>query len=147
MANLARAIEIAASAHIDQRRKDGSPYVLHPLRLMFNVSGDIERMAAVMHDVVEDTDWTLDMLRDEGFSEELLTALDLLSHRDEDSYDTYVKKIAENPIARRVKLADLQDNMNLLQCPTISDKDLQRTAKYHKYWTMLTKIEADAAAD
>jgi (p)ppGpp synthase/HD superfamily hydrolase len=143
MANLARAIEIAASAHIAQTRRDGSPYVLHPLRLMFTVSGELEMTAAVMHDVVEDTDWTLEMLRAEGFPEELLTALDLLTHKDSDSYDAYVRKLAEHPIARTVKLADLEDNMNLLQCPTISERDLKRTEKYHRYWTLLKGLEAE----
>lgn len=140
MANLARAIEIAASAHIAQTRRDGSPYVLHPLRLMFTLSGELEKMAAVLHDVVEDTDWTLEMLREEGFPEDLLTALDLLTHKESDSYAAYVKKLAENPTARKVKIADLEDNMNLLQCPTISERDLKRTEKYHRYWTILTEL-------
>ena len=133
MANLARAIEIASTAHRDQTRKNGDPYVLHPLRLMFQVEGDLPRMAAVLHDVVEDTDWTLEDLKSEGFPEELIEALDLLTHRDGVPYEEFVMQLATNEIARQVKLADLRDNINLLEIPELSDRGLERARKYHRF--------------
>lgn len=143
MSNLARALVIATAAHERQTRKDGSPYVLHPLRLMFAVEGEAAKILAVLHDVVEDTDWTLEGLAREGFADEILEALDLLTHRDEDSYDAYIAKIAANPLARKVKLADLEDNLDLKQLPKLMPKDLERTAKYHRHWTQLRAIERD----
>ena len=140
MSNLARAIEIAATAHRDQKRKDGSPYILHPLRLMFKVDGVIEQMAAVLHDVVEDTDWTLEQLEDESFPRELIAVIDLLTHRDDVSYDDYIQKISTNPIATRVKLADLTDNLNILEIPELSKRDLERAEKYHKYHRQLSEL-------
>jgi len=128
---------MAASAHLDQRRFDGSPYILHPLRLMFKVEGELAQMAAVLHDVVEDTPWTLDQLRGEGFSEELLVAVGLLTHEDGVSYDDYIERISSNPIARRVKMADLEDNMSLLEIPELSQRDLDRAQKYHLAWNRL----------
>lgn len=139
MSDLARAIEIAATAHRDQKRKDGSPYILHPLRLMFKVDGEIEQLAAVLHDVVEDTDWTLDQLEEEGFPKELIAVVDLLTHRDGVSYEDYILKIAMNPIATQVKLADLTDNLNILEIPELSKRDLERAEKYHKYHRLLSR--------
>lgn len=86
MSNLARAIEIASTAHKEQTRLDGSPYILHPLRLMFQIEGELQQMAAVHHDVVEDTEWTFEDLRKEGFDEALIEALDCLTRRDGESY-------------------------------------------------------------
>jgi (p)ppGpp synthase/HD superfamily hydrolase len=83
MSSLQRAIEIAVEAHKSQTRKDGSPYVLHPLRLMMNVGPTEEKIVAVLHDVVEDTDMTFEQLRAEGFSEQVLDALELVTHEDD----------------------------------------------------------------
>jgi (p)ppGpp synthase/HD superfamily hydrolase len=139
MANLARAIELAASAHLHQTRKDGSPYILHPLRLMLQMPDPDSQMAAVLHDVVEDTPWTLEQLKAEGFPGAVIEAVALLTHDDDTPYEEYVKKIATNTIARQVKLADLRDNLDLLAIPELSEKDLQRAAKYHKYAKLLAK--------
>lgn len=137
MSNLARAIEIAASAHREQKRKDGSPYVLHPLRLMFKVSGETEMMAAVLHDVVEDTGWTLKELKAEGFSDELMEVIDLLTHRVDLTYDAYIERLSTNSIARAVKKADLEDNMNIKALPELTKKDLSRIEKYHRFYRKL----------
>src|SRR4051794_27877845 len=111
MTSLDRAIEIAAGAHAGQRNKDGDPYILHPIRVMMRVDGLNAKMAGVLHDVVEDTPWTIEQLRAEGFSEEVLSAVDCLTHRDGEEYFDYVARAGSNPLARKVKLADLEDNM------------------------------------
>ena len=113
MATLERAIEIAVEAHKGQKDKAGNPYILHPLRLMFQMKTDNERMAAVLHDVVEDSDWTLDDLRKENFDNEVIDAVNLLTRDDNDSYEEFVQKAASNPISKAVKIADITDNLDL----------------------------------
>jgi (p)ppGpp synthase/HD superfamily hydrolase len=134
MTPLAHAIALAAKAHEDQTDKAGAPYILHPLRLMFTLDSEEEKIAAVLHDVVEDTGWTLDGLRGEGFSESVLTAVDALTHRDGESYDEYLARAAADPTARKVKLADLEDNMNIKRLAELTDKDIVRLQKYHRLW-------------
>ena len=137
MSDLQRAIEIAVEAHRGQVQKSGLPYVLHPLALMGAVASVDAKMAAVLHDVVEDTPWTLDDLRAEGYSETVVDALDCLTHRDGESYDDYLDRIAVNELAREVKLADLNDNMNARRIPKLQPKDLDRLGKYHRAWFRL----------
>ena len=141
MSNLARVIEIAATAHEEQTRLDGSPYILHPLRLMFQLEGDLQQMAAVLHDVVEDTEWTFEDLRKEGFDEALIEALDCLTRREGESYKEFIDRLVPNPVARAVKIADLEDNMNLKQLERVTENDLKRTAKYHKHWKRLVSTD------
>lgn len=137
MATLERAIAIAATAHAGQKNKGGGPYILHPIRVMMRVESDVAKMAAVLHDVVEDTDWTIDGLRGEGFSEEVLAAVDCLTHREGEDYFAYVERAAGHPIAKLVKLADLEDNMNVMRLNEIRDRDLERVRRYHTAWRML----------
>ena len=141
MSDLARAIEIASTAHKEQTRLDGSPYILHPLRLMFQLEGEMQRMAAVLHDVVEDTEWTFEDLKKEGFDAELIEALVCLTRREGESYKEFIDRLAPNPVARTVKIADLEDNMNLKQLDRVTDSDLKRTAKYHKHWKRLVSMD------
>ena len=89
-ATLEDAISIAAEAHRGQRDKAGAPYLLHPLRLMLRMDSEAAMMAAVLHDVVEDSDWTLERLRERGFSEEVVGAVACLTHRDGESYEDFV---------------------------------------------------------
>jgi (p)ppGpp synthase/HD superfamily hydrolase len=137
MATLEKAILIAAQAHLGQRDKGGAPYILHPLRMMMRMESEATMMAAVLHDVVEDSDWTLEQLRGEGFSEEVLLAVDCLTRRDGESYDEFVARAQANPIARRVKIADLEDNMNVKRIGEMTPKDLARIEKYHRAWRIL----------
>lgn len=139
MTPLERAIQIAVGAHAGQMGKDGSPYILHPLRLMLKMTTEEERIVAVLHDVVEDTDITFDDLRKEGFTEAVIEALQLLTHDDDVPYDDYVAAIKPHPLARRVKLADLEDNSDIKRLSGIEDKDLQRLRKYHRAWMTLTR--------
>ena len=141
MSNLERAIEIAVSAHKGQRRKDGSPYVLHPLRLMMSVCSNDEKIVAVLHDAVEDTPVTFEQLQNEGFSNEVLDALRLVTHESDISYADYIAEIAKNRLARSVKLADLKDNGNIYEIPELKTKDLERLEKYHNAFRTLTDAE------
>lgn len=132
MSTLEKAISIAASAHAGQLEKNGAPYVLHPLRVMLAVSGDDARIAAVLHDVVEDTDTTLDDLRAAGFSLAVVEAVALLTHDKSTDYFAYVRAAAANSIARRVKRADLQDNMDLSRISAPQEKDVVRMQRYRE---------------
>src|SRR5918996_697233 len=85
-------VSIAAQAHKGQKDKAGAPYLLHPLRMMMRMTSEAAMMAAVLHDVVEDTDWTIERLRAEGFSDEVLAAVDCLTHRDGESYQEFVER-------------------------------------------------------
>ena len=134
MANLEKAIAIAVKAHAGQTRRNGTPYILHPLRVMLRTTAEDVMTVAVLHDVVEDTDVTLEDLKKEGFSVEVLEALALLTHDDETPYPDYVKALSQNAIARKVKLSDLMDNMNLREMPAVREKDLERMKKYHAAW-------------
>ena len=141
MADLQRALEIAVEAHRGQVQKNGLPYALHPLGLAHRVVPVEAKIAAALHDVVEDTDWTLERLRAEGFSEAVLRALDLLTHRDGEGYEAYVERIAGDELARRVKLADLEDNMDLRRIPDPQPADLERLAKYRRAWRRLGEAD------
>jgi (p)ppGpp synthase/HD superfamily hydrolase len=141
MSTLARAIAIAAEAHVDQREKSGVPYILHPIRIMLRMSTEAEMMVAILHDVVEDTPWTLDQLRKEGFPEEVVEAVDCVTRRETESYVEFVERARYNPVARKVKLADLEDNMDIRRLPDVTEKSLDRLKKYHQAWRSLQKSE------
>ncbi|MGZ3215989.1 HD domain-containing protein [Paracoccus sp. T5] len=128
--DLERAIEIAAGAHRGQRDKAGEPFILHPLRVMHACSSEPERIVAVLHDVVEDTHWTLDDLRREGLAEELVAAVDAMTRREGESYADFVDRAARNPIARAVKIADLRDNLDMTRIADPTQSDVQRSRKY-----------------
>ena len=138
MATLERAIEIAVEAHKGQKDKAGNPYILHPLRLMFQMKTDNERMAAVLHDVVEDSEWTLDDLRKENFDNEVIDAVNLLTRDDNDSYEEFVQKAASNPISKAVKIADITDNLDLSRISKMTEKDVDRVKKYQRVLKILT---------
>lgn len=140
-ATLDDAVLLAAQQFRGVQDKAGQPYILHCLRVMLMQTDDTTRQAAVLHDVVEDTDVTLDELRRQGFSEEVVTAVDALTHRDEDAYHEYVLRLADYPIAKSVKLADLQDNYRIDRVayrPNQQSADAVRIQRYiltHQYLT------------
>ncbi|RMH70241.1 MAG: GTP pyrophosphokinase [Gemmatimonadetes bacterium] len=137
MSTLDRAILIAAQAHLGQKDRAGKPYILHPLRQMMRFSTEPEQIVAVLHDVVEDSDLTLADLRDAGFSEEIITAVDHLTRREQESYEAFVERTLQHPLARRIKLTDLEDNMNLTRLPSFTHADAERMARYHTAWLKL----------
>ena len=130
MPTIERAIEIAANAHAGQRDKAGQPYIFHPLRVMFRVNGEHEQMAAVLHDVVEDTAITIDDLAREGFPPEVLRAVEALTKLPGETRLEAAARAAADPVARKVKLADNAENMDLSRIPNPTDKDHARCREY-----------------
>ena len=136
---LERAIEIAVEAHKGQVDKGGQPYILHPLRVMMSVSGESEKIVAVLHDVIEDSDWTFDWLLEEGFCIEVIEALKSVTKESEDEgYDLFVQRAMQNPIGRKVKIADLRDNLDVTRISDMTDKDVKRINKYKKALKLLS---------
>ncbi|AVX89824.1 HD domain-containing protein [Pseudomonas sp. VE 196-7] len=129
---LERAIAIAATAHAGQVDKGGAPYILHPLKVMLRMDSLEERIVAVLHDVVEDCDISLDDLRKEGFSEAVLSAIESVTKVPGESYEDFVERAAQNPIGRVVKLADLEENSDLSRIASPSWEDLERVEKYRR---------------
>lgn len=136
--NLEHAIAIASAAHRGQRDKAGAPYILHPLRVMLALEGAEERIVGVLHDVVEDggPDWTFERLASEGFAAEVIDALRLVTKRPEDqgddleTYLRFVRRTLANPIARRVKIADIRDNLDVTRMETVTERDAKRLNRY-----------------
>ncbi len=122
-----KALKIAAEAHYGQRDRYDQPYILHPIRVMQGLENPLEKICAILHDVVEDSDWTLELLKKEGFPAAVLEALDC--------------RAAQNPIARQVKLADLKDNMTLQRIDSLNPGDFERLQKYHEAWKFIQSYD------
>lgn len=137
MPTLEKAIALAATAHSGQTDKAGQPYVLHPLRLMLAVQTAHERMAAVLHDVVEDTTVSFEDLAREGFPEPVLAAVEALTKRPGESRIEAAQRAAAHPIARVVKLADVADNMDLGRIAEPTEKDYARLKEYEQVKQLL----------
>lgn len=130
-------LEIALKAYSSQTDKAGKPYILHPLRLMAKMDTDEERSVALLHDVIEDSDLTEQDLLSYGIPPNIIDAVKLLSKKEGESYEDFINRISFNELASKVKMADIEDNMNLLRLDVISSKDLARVAKYHNAWKQL----------
>lgn len=130
--NLATAINIASNAHLGQFDKGGNPYILHPLWVMHKVRhlGEKYMIVAVLHDVPEDTEITIENLKELGFNFEIIEALKLLTHDSSVPYMEYIEKLALNDIARKVKLRDLEHNSKITRLKGLRDKDFERLKKY-----------------
>lgn len=131
------AIALACSVHAGQVDKSGKPYILHPLRLMLSFDDVDAQVVSVLHDVVEDSDTSLEDLRAVGVSERAIEAIDCLSKRPGEQYDDFIARIRPNELARKVKIADIRDNLDLTRLPVVTEKDLQRAAKYHRALAVL----------
>ena len=125
-----KAMQLCYRAHRDQVDKSGIPYVFHPIHLAEQMTDEDTTVVALLHDVVEDTHYTLEDLAVMGFSRQVLDAIGLMTHADGVPYMDYVAKIKENPIARAVKLADLRHNSDLTRLDTVDDKAKARAQKY-----------------
>ena len=138
--NLERAIEIAVEAHKGALDKGGNPYVLHPLRMMFAVSNEEEKIVAVLHDVIEDAfGWEFERLEKEGFSAAVIDALRSVTKITEDEdYDAFIERAMSSPIGRRVKIADITDNLDVTRIGELAEKDMKRINKYKKALARLT---------
>lgn len=138
---LKKAIGIAREAHRDQKDKYGAPYINHVTRVM--EAGDIleEKIVGVLHDIVEDTPWTFEELLEEGFPESIVDAIRCVTKTNEhEDYEKFVDRTMKNPLAVRVKLNDLSDNMNIRRMPEIKSEDLPKLNKYLKAYHKLTAI-------
>lgn len=142
------AIVLAAQAHRGQiyPSPEGEPFILHPLRVMSKVTSSAERVVAVLHDVIEDTNYTLDNLRHLGYSERVIDALDRLTHRDGEAYETYIERIKDDPVAQQVKLADIVDNLanNRRVAELASSIEVQE--RIMRYERAIVQLKAAAAA-
>ncbi len=125
-----KAMRLMFEAHRDAWDKSGVPYVFHPFHVAEQMDDEISTVAALLHDVVEDTPYTLDDLREMGFSEEVCDVLDLLTHRKDVPYLDYVRKIRTNPVAIKVKLADLAHNSDRSRFDSMTEQDYRREEKY-----------------
>jgi (p)ppGpp synthase/HD superfamily hydrolase len=127
---LEKAIQCAVKAHAGQKDKAGAPYILHPLRIMMKMENQDGMIAAMLHDVVEDSSVTLADLRAEGFSEEVIAAVDHLTRREGETYEIFINRLRHNPLAVKVKLADLEDNMDIRRIENVTERDIERIQKY-----------------
>ena len=139
MSTLERAIQIATEAHKGHLDKAGRDYIGHPLRVMEMGKTEDEKIVGVLHDVIEDTGWTFEMLEAEGFSREVIEALKCVTKLSEnENYDEFIERVKKNPLAVAVKINDLTDNMDIRRLPYLSDKDVKRLKKYLKAYKKLT---------
>lgn len=120
-----KALEIAYYAHKDQLDKSGNPYILHPLRIALQFKLDFLKVIALLHDVVEDTDITLEYLREQGFDDFIIEALDCLTKRNEEQYDDFIERVGTNCFATEIKIADIKDNLTRL-----NGEEYWKKAKY-----------------
>jgi len=137
MALIEIALERALSAYRGKRDKAGQAYVLHPLRLMAKMHDEISQVVSLLHDVIEDSDVTAEDLRADGFPEIVIEAVVALTRQAGESYMAFIERLKPNELARKVKLADIEDNLNVLRLVELNEQDLWRVQKYHKAWHYL----------
>lgn len=147
MATLEKAIEIAARAHAGVPDKNGQPYILHPIRVMLGVEGETARIVAILHDVVEDTDVTFEDIAAEGFSEEIVAALKLVTHQSGQAYADYVIACQANQTAKQVKLSDLRDNSQLNRMLLRADRVPRDEAHIMRYVLSYKFLTEEITAD
>ena len=127
-----KALKLCFEAHKEQVDKSGMPYVFHPFHLAEQMTEEATTVVPLLHDVVEDTDISFENLEIQGFSDEILNALKLLTHDKSIPYMDYVAEIKKNIIATKVKLADLKHNSDLTRLSVVDEKALKRKEKYEK---------------
>ena len=137
-----KALKVCFDMHKDQTDKSGLPYVFHPFHLAEQMKDEATTVVALLHDVVEDTEITIDDLQKMGFSQEVLEAIALMTHNDEVPYMEYVARIKTNPIARAVKLADLKHNSDMTRLESITPYDKERASKYKRAIRLLKAPDA-----
>ena len=137
-----KALKLCFEAHKDQVDKTGLPYVFHPFHLAEQMDDEISTVCALLHDVVEDTDLTLDGLLEMGFPSEVIEVLRLLTHDEEIPYMDYVREIKKNPVATKVKIADLKHNSDLTRLDEVDEWAIKRNQKYKEALEILTENQA-----
>jgi (p)ppGpp synthase/HD superfamily hydrolase len=146
--NLERAIRIAVEAHAGQTDKAGRPYILHPLRVMMSLETDDERIVGVLHDVVEDCpDWSVERLQSEGFDQSIIEAIKAVTKRSGgETYEEFVDRAARDTIGRRVKRADLLDNLDASRMASVTQRDAERLDRYVRALARLDGRALEASA-
>lgn len=132
-----KSLKIALDAYTGKKDKAGKTYILHPLRIMQKMESVELKAVAILHDVIEDSDYTADDLRTEGIPDEVVEAVVSLTRNEGESYSDFIDRASRNVLARDVKLADIEDNMDILRLEEIREKDLERLKKYHKAYSRL----------
>ncbi len=136
---LTKAIRIAIEAHKGQTDKYGVPYIGHVMRVMEAGQTESEKIVGALHDLIEDTEWTLDDLAREGFPDRILQAVEAMTRdKEKEPYDRYLDRLRKNPLAVRVKLNDLTDNMDIRRIPYWDESRVEKLKKYHKAYRLLT---------
>lgn len=141
---LSKAIHIATNAHDGQYDKGGKPYILHCFRVLnYLDSGDEElQCIALLHDVAEDTKVTFQEMKEAGMTDRVIAALRLITKMPGQSYDEYVSGVLSLPDAMYVKKADLTDNSDIRRLKGVTEKDIERTVKYHRFYMQIqSKLE------
>ena len=141
MSNLEKALEIALKAHQGQIDRYGEPYILHPLRVMARVRTREEKIVALLHDVIEDSSMTIEQLKHEGFTSVILDSVQALTKNPGEDYMDYIQRTEETNLSISVKIADLEDNMDLSRCNQLKLEDLKRMNKYLKAWKYLVNLK------
>ncbi|MGN1089474.1 MAG: HD domain-containing protein [Huintestinicola sp.] len=136
------ALKTAVKAHEGQTDRCGLPYIFHPYHVAEQMKDEASTAAALLHDVIEDTDMTADDLRSIGFSEDIVRAVVLLTHEDGTDYFDYVRRLKSDPVAKAVKLADLAHNSDMTRLDIVTEKDRERLKKYQKAFEILTDKES-----
>ncbi len=139
MATLEKALYLAVNNHLGMKDRFDQPYIYHPLRIMMRMQTEEEKIVALLHDLVEDTSITLQDLKKEGFSKEVVKAVDLLTRYPKQTYQEYIDGLKGNRLAMQVKIGDLEDNMDPRRFPSINDNAVKRFKKYTKYHKILSK--------
>jgi len=143
MPDLNDAIILAAQLHQKQKDKGGTNYILHPLRLMLRCGNEMEMMTAALHDVVEDGKITLEKLSEMGFPAEVVEAVGCLTYNKKEDYSRYIDRIGKNALARKIKILDLEDNLNISRMKKFNFPAMMRTKLYVEAYNKLNNIETE----
>ena len=147
MSNLEKALQVAARAHAGRIGEDGDPEILHALRVMLRLHADDERQAAILHDVIEDGGMTPAELRQEGFSEDIILAVETLTGRMDESYDDYILRVIQHPLATRVKRADVEEHAAVVSRMPVTDQQIERMGNYQRARAVLAQALAQAGSN
>lgn len=134
------ALKIAIQAHKEQKDKSGREYIMHPIRVAERCKDPRAKVVALLHDTIEDTGVTAEYLHSEGFPDEIVNGVLSVTKQDGETYDDFVRRAAENAIGREVKIADLEDNMDIRRLQKITEDDVARLRKYLRAWQYLIKL-------
>ena len=134
-----KSLQIALRAYAGKTDKAGREYIHHPLRVMSKMKTDLEMSAALLHDVIEDSDITAEQLLAEGIPAEIVEAVVCLSRHENEDYRDFVGRTKKNELAAKIKIADIEDNIDVLRLASLDEYDLARIKKYHSAWQFLNE--------